>query len=316
MLNTQPRIVTVGGGEIAYIAHCPKIPTVSETVPARDKMISVSGKGASQAVAMATLGGDIHFIGCLGSDSNGSQVLESLNNAGVNTEFVFRVDTPTATSLVIVDYDGETIKAYHPGANLKLTKEMVRQAKGIIAEADLLVCQLEIHNSVLEYAIATAAKFGVPVVLNSSPALPYDYNLYSDISVLLMNHTEAEYYTGHEILTVDDARKCAETILDDGARAVVLTLGGMGALVASSSGHSHIIPPKVKTVDSTSAGDVFTGALCWSLACGSSLEYSADLGCKAAALSVTKPGAIEAIPTMKDITDKFGESIEEILHIR
>ncbi len=315
MLNSQPRIVTIGGGEIAHIAHCPKIPSVNETVPARDKIISVSGKGASQAAAMSILGSDTHFIGCLGNDANGDMVINCLKACGVNTELVTRAKAPTATSLVMVDYEGDNIKAYHPGANLKLTVDDVRKAKGIIAEADLMVCQLETHNSVLEYAIGTASRFGVPVVLNSSPALPYDYNLYSDISVLVMNDTEAEYYTGLEILTVDDARKCAETILDDGVRSVVLTLGGMGCLVSCSSGSVHIAPPKVKTIDSTSAGDVFTGALCWSLACGSSLEYSADLACKAAALSVTVPGAIESIPTLEQITEKFGETIEEILHI-
>ncbi|MBN2064908.1 MAG: ribokinase [Sedimentisphaerales bacterium] len=315
MLNMTPRIVTVGGGEIANIAHCPKIPSLSETVPARDNIMSVSGKGASQAATMATLGGDIHFIGCLGKDPNGDIVASALTSSGVKTDFLVRVSHPTATSLVMVDYEGDMIKAYYPGANLKLTEEMVRKAKGVIAEADMLVCQLEIHNSTLEYVIAMAAKFGVPVVLNSSPALPYDSNLYSDISLLVMNHIEAEYYTGREILTIADARKTVEMLLDDGARSVAITMGNSDCMLGNSGKSIHVSAPKVKNIDSTSADDIFTGALCWSMACGSELEYAAEFACRAASLSLTRAGAFESIPTLKSITTAFGAELPDILHL-
>ena len=315
MLNTQPGIVTVGGGEIAHIAYCPKLPESCETVPARETIISVSGKGACQAATMAQLGGNIYLLSCIGNDKNGDSVVSSLKKSNVNTDLCYRTDHPTATSLIMVDYEGETIKSYFPGANLKLTAEMAKEAKGIISGADLLVCQLEIHNSVLEYVIATASKFGVPVVLNSSPALPYDYNLYSDISTLVMNHIEAEYYTGREIMTVDDARKSASMILDDGVKSVVITLAGLGCIVADHTSCTHITPPEVRAIDSCSAGDVFTGALSWSLACGSTLESAADFACKAAAMSITQKGMIESVPTLDDITSKFAHSVEELLNI-
>lgn len=315
MLNNTPRIVTVGGGEMSNIAHCPKIPSLSETVPARDHLISVSGKGVSQAATMARLGGNIHFIGCLGNDQNGELVAQALKKTGAKTDFLVQVDHPTATSLVMVDYEGDLIKAYYPGANLKLTGEMVRRAKGVIAESDMVVCQLEIHNSTLEYVVALAARFGVPVILNSSPALPYDNNLYSDISLLIMNHIEAEYYTGSEILTISDARKAAETLLDDGARSVVITMGHTDCITANSDKITHITAPKSKNINSTSAENVLTGALCWSLACGSELEHAAEFACRAAALSSSRPGTLESIPTLEEISQSFGEPLENILHI-
>ena len=273
------------------------------------------GKGATQSVTAARLGSEVHFIGCLGKDENGDRILTSLNDSGVNTEFVERSDKPTSSSLVIVNCDGEIITAYHPGANLELTANTINNAKGIIAEADIILCQLENHNSVLEHSVAAARQFGVPVILNSSPAIPFDTNLYTDISTLVMNQVEAEYYTKNEILTVEDAKNAAISLMDEGVESVVLTLGRLGCLAASKNLIKHFVAPSVKSIDTTAADDVFAGALGWSLAKGSDLLQAADFACKCASICIQRPGAIQSVPDISEVQNLYGNSLELVINM-
>ncbi len=310
MGNILPRIVVIGGGSIDYSSRCSKIPSTNETVPASEHISNPGGKGATQSVAAARLGAEVHFIGCLGKDENGDRILTTLNDSGVNTEFVERSAKPTSSSLVIVNYDGETITAYHPGANLDLSVNTINNAKGIIAEADIVLCQLENHNSILEHSIATARQFGVPVILNCSPALPFDSNLYTDISALVMNQVEAEYYTDTEILTVEDAKIAAKLLLDEGVESIVLTLGRLGCLAADKSSMKHIVVSTAKVIDSTSADDVFAGALGWSIAKGYELAQASDFACKCASLCKKQQGAIQSVPDLCEINNIFGNSLE------
>ena len=304
-----PRIVVIGGGGIDYSSRCAKIPTISEIVPAGELISSPGGKGATQSVTAARLGAEVHFIGCLGKDDNGDRVLTALNDSGVNTEFVERSYKPTSTSLIIVNYDGDNITACHPGANLDLSIETINKAKGIIAEADIVVCQLENHNSVLEHSIATARQFGVPVLLNSSPAIPFDINLFTDISVLIMNQIEADYYTNNEILTLEDAKSAAEDFIDEGVESVIITLGRLGCLTASRDGVEHIFAPSAKAKDTTSAGDVFIGAFAWAIAQGDNIMHASDIACKCASLSIQYQGAIDSVPDFNQIKKAFGNTL-------
>ena len=310
MGNILPRIVVIGGGGIDYNSRCAKIPEISETVPASEHTSTPGGKGATQSVSAARLGAEVHFIGCLGSDTNGDIVLTTLNESGVNTEYVERSSKPTSTSLVINNYNGENITAYHPGANLELSPETIKSAKGVIAEADIVLCQLENHNIILELAIASARQFGVPVILNSSPAMPFDINIYTDITTLVMNQVEAEYYSKKEILTVDDAKEAANYFLDEGVQSIVLTLGRLGCITATKDEIEHIIAPSAQTKDTTSAGDVFIGALAWFLSKGGDIMHGSDFACKCASLSVQCQGAIESVPYLAQVQKTFGNCFE------
>jgi len=279
-----------------------RIPAVGETILGGDFVMTPGGKGANQAAAAAKLTARVHLIAKLGEDVFAEQSLNSFKKAGINTEFVLQTgQAPSGVALIMVDDDGNNVIVVAPGANQKLSPEDVKKAESTIASSDVLVAQLEVPLETVEFAVRLARNSGVPVVLDPAPARRLGTELLAMVDVLTPNETEAGILTGIEVTDEDSARAAAGKLLQCGVKAVVLTMGAKGFLLADGGGTQFVLAVKVDAVDATAAGDAFTGSLAVGLAQGQTLFDAALFANYVAALSVTKMGAQSSMPSRQAV---------------
>jgi ribokinase len=165
------------------------------------------------------------------------------------------------------------------------------------------VAQLEVPLATVECAAEIARQAGVPFVLNPAPARRLSPGLLGMVAVLTPNETEAQILTGIEVVDGDSARKAAAMLLDAGVKAAIVTMGSQGFLLADGAGMELVPALKVKAVDTTAAGDAFTGSLAVGLAQGQSLREAALFANRVAAFSVTRLGAQPSMPTRAELEE-------------
>ncbi len=297
--------MVVGSSNTDMIIRVPRIPRAGETLLGGEFLTAAGGKGANQAVGAARAGGKVAFIARVGRDAFGDQAIAGLLRDGIDVSRVFRDKlTPSGVALIFVAQDGENSIAVAGGANAKLSPSDVKKAAGVIRSAGLLVAQLETPLATVTAAVELAVKAGVPVILNPAPARPLPNSLLERISILTPNETEAELLTGIKVTDAAAAAKACSKLRSRGVGIVILTLGKRGAFLADADGQRLVPGFKVKTVDSTAAGDIFNGALSVALAEGKAVFDAVRFANAAAALSVTRLGAQPSAPSRADI-EKF-----------
>lgn len=297
-----PRIVVVGSSNTDLVVRAPTLPGPGETVLGSSFLVTPGGKGANQAVAAARLGARVTLVARLGADEFGDRALAGLGREGIDTRFVARdAEAASGVALIVVSESGENAIAVAPGANMRLTAADVDRAAAAIRDADMLLLQLETPLPTVRHAATLAMKAGVPVILNPAPAAPLAGELLSRVSVLTPNELEAAALTGGSGAGVDAARQAALRLHASGVRDVVITLGREGALMEGAAGSGHVPGCTVTAVDTTAAGDAFNGALAVALAEGASLEHAVRFANRAAALSITRPGAQPSLPTREAV---------------
>jgi len=197
----------------------------------------------------------------------------------------------------MVDDKGDNVIAVAPGANQKLSPEDVKEAESDIASCGAVVAQLEVPLETIEFAGQLANSSTVPFILDPAPAQRLGTALLKIVDVLTPNETEAQILSDMEVTDEDSARGAAERLLGSGVKAVILTMGAKGFLLADSERVEFVPAIKVEAVDATAAGDAFTGSLAVGLAQGKPLFDAASFANRVAALSVTKMGAQPSMPT-------------------
>jgi ribokinase len=298
-------IVVIGSSNTDMIIRVPRIPRAGETLLGGEFFTAAGGKGANQAVGAARLRGKVALIARVGRDTFGDQAIAGLRRDGIDVSCVFRDKlTPSGVALIFVAKEGENSIAVAGGANAKLSPSDVKKAARVIRSAALLVAQLETPLATVTAAVEVAAKAGVPVILNPAPARPLPNSLLERISILTPNETEAELLTGIKVTDAAAAAKACSKLRSRGVGIVILTLGKRGAFLADADGPRLVPGFKVKTVDSTAAGDIFNGALGVALAEGKTVLDAVRFANAAAALSVTRLGAQPSAPSRADI-EKF-----------
>ena len=311
MKRDKPRIVVVGSSNMDLVVKSKRIPAIGETILGGDFIMTPGGKGANQAVAAAKLGAEVFFIARLGDDVFGTQSLDNLNKEGVNTKYVIQTKgVASGVALITVDDAGNNVIVVAPGANQKLSPADVREAESCIASAGALVAQLEIPLETVEFAGRLAHNCGVPFILDPAPAQKLGPELLKMVEVLTPNETEAQILTGVEVTEEESARMAAENLLECGVKAVILTMGTKGFLLASEERTEFAAAIKVEAVDATAAGDAFTGGLAFGLAKGQALFDAALFANRVAALSVTKMGAQSSMPTAEAV-ESFVRAVRE-----
>lgn len=301
-VSGPPSVVVVGSSNTDMILRVAHVPRPGETILGGEFSTAPGGKGANQAVAAARAGGRVAFVARLGSDLLGDAALAGFRREGLALSHVYR-DTaqPSGVALIFVGSDGENSIGVAGGANQRLSVRDIGRARGLISRARVLLLQLETPLKTVQAAARMGREAGVEVILNPAPACALPDSLLRDVSMLTPNETEATLLSG---LTVNDpasAARAAQILLHRGVRTVIVTLGARGALVATSEGSRMIPGFQVKAVDTTAAGDVFSGALAVRLAEGGTLFEAVRFAHAAAALSVTRHGAQPSIPVRAKI---------------
>jgi ribokinase len=282
-------IAVVGSINLDVVVEVERHPAPGETVVGGDRRELPGGKGANQAVAAARLGAQVAMVGRVGADAAGRRLRDGLAAEGVDVAHV-REDpqAPTGMALIAVDARGENTIVVSPGANARVDPGDVAAARELLAGAAVTLVQ---HEIPAETVRAAAGAAGGTVVLNPAPARP----LVAPVDVLVPNGVELAALAGREGDPVELARAL------DGARAVVVTLGPEGALVVEGERVERIAAPAVRAVDTTGAGDAFCGALAEALGRGAELVEAARWAARAAAASVTRPGAQGGLPRREDV---------------
>lgn len=282
------------------VVRSPRFALAGETILGHAFLTIPGGKGANQAVAAKRMGAEVAMIGRVGDDEFGLTLRRNLEAEGINTERL--QDTPaesTGVALITVDDSGENTIIVVPGANGRLTVEDIEDARRLIADADILLMQLEIPLPVVERAAQIAAKSGTTVILNAAPARALPGALLSAVDFLVVNETEALLVAGASAGTPDEA---ARTLHATGVRNVVVTLGPQGSLLVPSNGESVAAAAyPVRPVDTTAAGDGFAGAFAVALADGVPAPEALRWGNAEGALAVTREGAQPSLPTRAEV---------------
>ncbi|MCX5449192.1 ribokinase [Streptomyces nigrescens] len=294
-------VLVVGSANADLTVRVDRRPGAGETVLGTDLVESAGGKGANQAAAAARIGGRTALLARVGGDAYGELLLGAQRAAGTDvTPVIVDGTARTGTAMIIVDPDGDNSIVVSPGANAALTPQDVAAAKDTIAASAVVSLQLEIPMESVRAAASAAEQAGTRVVLNPSPAPTADLapELLSVADPLVVNEHEARQLSG---LTDGTPAQWAQALCDRGARSVVVTLGGDGALVLDADGAENIPGVRVKAVDTTGAGDAFTGALATRLARGDALPEAARFAVRVGAAAVTKPGAQPSYPTRAEL---------------
>lgn len=274
-----------------------RLPIPGETVIGGTFLMNAGGKGANQAVAAARQGGKVTFISKTGNDVFGKQSVELYNSEGINTDFIFSdPKNPSGVALIMVDSHGENCIAVASGANGNLTPTDIEKAKAEIETGDFVLMQLEIPIETVEYAAALAYKKGIPVILNPAPARTLSDKLLKCLYLVTPNETEAEILSGIKVFDWDSAKQAANVISAKGVENVVITMGSMGAFIKEKDQYYTVEASKVKAVDTTAAGDCFSGTLCVGLSEGKSILEAVKTASKVSAITVTRMGAQSSIP--------------------
>jgi ribokinase len=296
------RILVIGSSNTDMVIKTEKLPAPGETILGGIFLMNPGGKGANQAVAAARLGGKVTFITKRGNDLFGNQAVGLLMREGIDTRYVVKdVEFPSGVALITVDSAGENSIVVAPGSNGNLLPEDISPAIFETDKFEILLLQLEIPISTVEYSAVTASEHDIKVILNPAPARELSDNLLKHTWLITPNETEAEALTGVTITDIPSAERAAVLLQERGIKNVIITMGETGAFVKSDN-YSGLIPGiKVDPVDTTAAGDVFNGALAVGISEGKELSDAVVFANKAASISVTRMGAQASAPYRNEI---------------
>jgi ribokinase len=285
------RVVVVGSINVDMVVAAERLPAPGETVAGGTLTRSGGGKGANQAVAAARAGGDVVLVGAVGDDDLGAGALAELAAEGIDVSAVARLGAAaTGVALIVVDAAGDNQIAVASGANHAVDPDAVRDAVAR-SGAHAVLTGFELPDAVVLAAAEAATAAQVPLVVNPAPARPLPDGLAGQRPILTPNEHEATALTGER-----DPDAAARALAVRTHAPVVVTLGARGALL-HDGGESAVLPaPPAAAVDTTGAGDVFSGVLTLALAEDAPLRDAVARAIDAAAASVTWSGARGAAP--------------------
>lgn len=302
-MDGKPRILVIGSINMDVVLRAEKFPAPGETVVGTDLSLIPGGKGANQAVALSRLGASASLLGCVGKDPWGEELIEKLEENGVDTVNVASDESlPTGNATIIVDSEGENRIVLIAGANDALRPGLVDAALDAESSCDAILLQLEIPLRTVYHAISTGAARGIPVILDAGPPRAVPLEKLRGVTVLSPNESETEALTGIRPGDLDSAGKAAALLeKSTGANEVVLKLGERGALFKDNGRYELAEAYQVEVVDTTAAGDSFTAALALEHSRGAGIAKAVRRALAAGALAVTRLGAQPSLPTAEEV---------------
>jgi len=295
-------IVVIGSSNTDMVIKADHLPAAGETILGGTFFMNHGGKGANQAVAAARLGGNVIFIAKTGNDFLGQQATKIFEKENINTSHILTDPAlPSGVALITVDKNGENNIVVAPGANDSLLPNDLIEARALFKNASVVLVQLEIPLVTVEFIAGQSTQAGAKMILNPAPARGLPDSLLRQLFVITPNEKEAGMLSGVEVVDLATAKEAAQKIIERGVQNVIITLGANGALVFSNGNFTHVPASEVTAIDTTAAGDVFNGALAVALSQGYDLVSATEFACKAAAISVTRLGALQSAPTHEEV---------------
>ena len=301
------RVCVIGSTNLDFTVRVPRLPQPGETVSGGELRLSTGGKGANQALAARRLGAEVRFVTLLGRDPMGDRLAAALSDAGLAPDAILRTgETPTGVALIAVDPEGANQIAVAPGANHRLVVEVVEPHVTALDWADVVLLQLETPIETVRWALREARRRGKVTVLNPAPArvLPLPPDLLGLVDYLTPNEGEAGLLTGRDARSfgsLDNAETAGRELVAAGVGAAVVTLGAAGSVALERPGCIRVSGFTVSPVDTVGAGDAFNGGLATLLAAGASLGDAMLVANAAGALTCTRAGAADSLPTRSEV---------------
>lgn len=297
----KTRLLVIGSTNMDLVGLVDRLPKPGETILGRLFSQNPGGKGANQAVAAAKLGAHVSFVSSLGNDLFGDQLCRILKTNKVSTKYIKRVEKPSGVALIGIDNEAENSIIVIPGANHDLRPSDLLEMNDAFDNVNALLIQLEIPLKTVEKAIVLAHKKNIPVILNPAPAHHLTPSVFPLIDVLIPNETEATLLAGKSLNTKTSIEDIGNILLKKGIKNLIITLGSKGAFVMSSNTCELVKAPKVKAINTVAAGDAFCGGFALAYAGGMRLLDSTKFAVCVGATKVTRSGALEGMPTLKDV---------------
>ncbi len=302
------KVTIVGSNMVDLITYMDRMPRKGETIFGKDFEMGFGGKGANQAVAASRLGAEVNMVTKVGDDMFGPETIENFENNGVSTDHVEMVgDESSGVAPIFVNEEGDNWIFIIPGANSHVSKGDVDKATEEIASSDLLVLQLEIPKDTVYYAIKKATEVNTPVILNPAPAAQLEVKYLTGLFIFAPNETELETITNSSVDSLEDAKKGARELVEEGIQNVVVTLGKEGSLLVNDKEAVNLSAPAVDPVDTTGAGDAFIGSLSTFWAEGLDLKKAIKKANRYAAISTINRGTQKSFLDREDFLDKKSE---------
>jgi ribokinase len=297
------KIVCLGSFVVDLTCRSDHLPLPGETVITDDFKIGSGGKGSNQAVAAKRAGGAVVFMTKVGDDILSQVAMGSFKKEGFDDRYILiDKDAPTGIALINVDKNtAENSITVASGACGRLTGGDIGLLKPEIESCDIFLTQLETNLDAVEKAVGIAYENKKTIVVNTAPFRAISDGLLGKITIVTPNEIEASLLTGIEVRDKRDAGKAAGVFFDKGVKYVVITLGKKGCYINDGKKEALVDPIEVKTIDTTGAGDAFTGGLVVALAEDRSLLNAAKFATAAAALSTTREGTAAAMPYRAEI---------------
>lgn len=313
----RPKILIAGSFNMDLTASCTRAPQAGETVIGKKFRTAPGGKGFNQAVQCARLGADVTMVGKVGEDDFGRALLDAAKGEGIDISHVL-TDPDEATGIASITLE-ETDEGTQnrivvcPGANFTISAREIGFLREAVGNYDMVIMQFELPMEIVETIAEWAHEAGVPVMVNPAPAAPMSDRLLSAVTYLSPNEHEAAILTGHSIsvengIDYDDVRAVADAFRKRGVKNLIITMGGNGSIAVGESGIHHTECVKMPHVaDPTAAGDSFVASFCTVLAAGLPADKALDFASHAAAITVTRMGAMPSLPTITEVQELLRE---------
>lgn len=288
------QILNFGSMNIDHVYRVEHLAGPGETLAAQSYALRCGGKGLNQSIALAMAGAEVCHAGLVGA--GGAQLRQRLEDSGVDCAYLGSSALPTGHAVIQVDDQGENAIVLFPGSNRALTRPYIDKVLSHFGSGDILLLQNEINE--LPYLIQRAADRAMDVALNAAPvdaaltSCPLDR-----VRWLIVNQQEAVALSGSR-----NPEECARILCRRWPQLeLVLTLGEDGVYYRKGDFTLYIPARRVKAVDSTGAGDTFIGYFLAAMADGADPGYALTMANAAASLTVSRPGAADAIPSLEEV---------------
>ena len=298
--NNSRQIFVLGSLNMDFVYSLDRIPEQGETYYSNSFMFNSGGKGSNQAVACQNFGLNASLIGSVGNDLQADILLNDLLNYDVDISFIKRSHFPTGNAVILLT-KGDNRIILNGGANHDHNLSHIAQALSDSKPNDYFLTQLEIPLEMVHQSLILAKKKGLVTVLNPSPVQRLEESIFEYVDILIMNEIEASQLSNK----LTKSTEIIPYFLSKGIQQVVITMGAKGVYYNDNQSICHKASLKTKVVDTTAAGDTFSGALLAELSRKSTIHDAIQMAIFASTMTIEKEGAQKSMPTRQEVIHRF-----------